>query len=250
MAVSRLLITSFFLLCNTQSIAFKGFGQDVDTYIAEAAARYQISEVMLRGLVKIEHGWNNEISPTGAVGVGQFTTNTWNWVAQQAEGKRLGMPLVTSDNRGTAQDPRLNKRLNTFATAFLIRWHMEQFISRGIAVTDANLYMAHNIGLDGFHRSLLGQATASDIKNMRLNGMKPHMSVKNFIVFQKQRYHSHKQIANGYTLNISMPSPTTPLSLQAVSSIKKSSNRTHSPALYWVQPSHPKVIWVNPIQKL
>nr|WP_242650078.1 hypothetical protein [Rodentibacter trehalosifermentans] len=61
---------------------FNGFGREIDTYIKESANRYQVSETMLRGLVKMEDGWYGKISPTGPIGVGQFTMGTWNFFSQ------------------------------------------------------------------------------------------------------------------------------------------------------------------------
>lgn len=179
---------------------FSGFGQEVDRYIRDTAAQYNISEPMLRGLVKMEAGWTGQISPTGATGVGQFTTRTWNWLARTKHGQSIGMQLITPANRGTAADPRHNKYINTLATGLYTRWHIERFRERGIRPTDANLYMAHNIGLEGFHRALLGKSTANDIKNMRRNGMKRWMTVQDFIHYQKARYTRNQYAANSPNL--------------------------------------------------
>ena len=76
MATNRLLKIVFSLIglgVATHSVAFNGFGTDIDGYIKDASNRYQVDEAMLRGLVKIEDGWYGNVSPTGATGVGQFT---------------------------------------------------------------------------------------------------------------------------------------------------------------------------------
>ena len=178
------------------SQAFSGFGAEIDGYIKDSAKRYQVSEAMLRGLVKIEDGWYGNISHTGATGIGQFTVGTWNWLANTVEGVKIGMTPITSGNKNTSFDPRRNNKVNTLATALYARWHIEQFALRGIQPTDENLYMAHNIGLDGFYRATLGKSTAEDIKNMRRNGMKKWMSVSDFITYQKDNYTQNKLIAN------------------------------------------------------
>lgn len=179
---------------------FTGFGQDIDLYIRAAASQYNVSEPMLRGLVKMESGWSGKISPTGATGVGQFTMGTWNWLARTEQGQSIGMQLITPANRGTSADPRHNKYINTLATGLYTRWHIERFRERGIRPTDANLYMAHNIGLDGLHRALLGKSTVKDIINMRRNGMKRWMSVQDFIHYQQARYLHHQSVANSSPL--------------------------------------------------
>lgn len=265
MATSRVLISLLLLSLCMPSLAFSGFGADVDNYIEEAAQRYQIPKAMLRGLVKMENGWKNNISPTGATGVGQFTFKTWNWLSTTDEGRMIGMKPISHRTRGTYADPRLNKRINTLATALYARWHIEQFVQRGIAVTDSNLYMAHNIGLDGFHRALLGRATADDLRNMRRNGMKRWMTVRDFIAYQKNRYNTHKQIANAFS-----PSPTSvtsnmpmmakqsqnrinkmEMALQNISApLPKAPVKRDKPALRWVQPSDKPMVWINPVQKL
>lgn len=215
-----------------QSTAFSGFGSDVDSYIQEAASRYQISESMLRGLVKIEDGWYGKISPTGATGVGQFTQGTWNWLATTNEGQALGMKLITPSNRNTAIDPRKNKRLNTLATALYARWHLGQFAERGIQPTDEHLYLAHNIGLDGLHRALQGKSTIEDIHNMKRNGMKYGMTVKGFLSYQSGRFNQSKQIAN---FQRSSASPRYQIE-----------NKPLPANLHWVSPTETAMRWVEP----
>lgn len=241
MEVSRLLggLVCFLAISDATATAFSGFGSDVDTYIKESSQRYQVSQPMLRGLIKMENGWNNNVSPTGATGVGQFTVRTWNWLAASDEGKAIGMTRITPKTRGKLSDPRRNKRVNTLATGLYARWHIDQFAKMGIAITDGNLYIAHNIGLDGFYRALTGKSTADDLKNMRRNGMKPGMTPKDFIVYQKSRYYSHKHIANAkvkntnaITMNIASPSPQ------------------YSPSLRWIEPTQNHMVWVNPVNKL
>lgn len=185
-------------LLNNKNNGFKGFGEDVDNYIKEAAERYGIGEDVLRGFVKMEAGWNNEISPTGALGVGQFTEGTWNDLATTKEGKAIGMTPITSQNRKTQNDPRLDKRINTLATGLLAKNNSKRLQENGIAVTGENLYMAHNIGASGLIRALKGNAKDSDIIAMKHNGMKDGMSPQQFIEFQKGRFNRHYTIANNF----------------------------------------------------
>ena len=54
-----------------QSQKFNGFGSDVDSYIKEASTRYGMDEKTLRGFVKMEAGWNGQMSPTGTIVTGK-----------------------------------------------------------------------------------------------------------------------------------------------------------------------------------
>ncbi|HDX1107957.1 hypothetical protein EGB40_05545 [Pasteurella multocida] len=235
MAITRLLVSIFLLCTCTVSAQAFSFGQDIDQDIHNAARHYQVSEAMLRGLVKMEDGWYGKRSPTGALGVGQFTQKTWNWLAQSTRGKMLGMRLITPLNRGTKSDPRRHHRTNTYATALLARWHLEQFALRGIKPTDEHLYLAHNIGLEGLHRALLGRANAEDIRNMRRNGMRKGMSVAQFLAYQGQRYRLHKHIANNRIhlneQNYAWVSPKSAVQNQAI---------------FWVEPQGTSLVWVEP----
>lgn len=190
---------SVLILCLISSLTwaqFSGFGPEIEKYIQEASSTFHISQLMLRGLIKFEDGWYGKTSPTGAMGVGQFTVKTWNWLAQTEQGNKLGMQLVNPKNKGTASDPRANKRINTLAIGLLARWHIDQFSQRNIPLSDENLYLAHNLGLEGFYRARLGKSTAQDIKNMRLNGMKKDMTVSDFLAVQKAKYNRHKWLAH------------------------------------------------------
>lgn len=244
MAISRLLIG---ILFSSSVHAFNGFGQDIDHYIKEASKRYHVSEPMLRGLIKMEDGWYGNVSPTGAIGVGQFTKGTWNRLAKTEKGRAIGMKPITSSIRGTQRDPRHHKRINTLATALLAQLNIEQFQLRGIPVTDENVYMAHNIGLDGLHRALLGKSTAEDVANMRRNGMKRGMSVEQFMAYQKARYTSHKYAANFSSPVVSQtamqwvePQPITRSALPVPVKPNVSPN-----TLIWVEPSDKDMIWLD-----
>ncbi|HHW7523142.1 TPA: lytic murein transglycosylase [Mannheimia haemolytica] len=218
---------------------FNGFGSEIDNYIRIAAQRYQVSEEMLRGIVKIEDGWYGKISPTGATGVGQFTVGTWNWLSETDRGKQIGMRLITAQNRSSYADPRRDKYTNTLATALLARWHIEQFQARNIPVTDENVYMAHNIGLDGLHRAMEGKATKEDMLNMRRNGMKSWMTVRDFLNYQKGRFLAHKQEAN-----FMMVSKQSHIHTGVSAFVYPTSEMGKS--VKWVEPENNKMIWVEP----
>lgn len=182
---------------------FNGFGAEIDGYISESAQRYGVDEQMLRGLVKMEEGWTGKDSQTGAVGVGQFTRGTWNDLANTAEGKAIGMTMVTDENRLTANDPRRNNRVNTLATALLAKQNRAILERKGIAATGENLYMAHNMGA-GFVLAVNGKGkfTSKTRENMDVNGGKG-MTTEQFNAYQKGRFNKHFIAANGIKNNSS-----------------------------------------------
>lgn len=181
---------------SSSSKSFSGFGDDVDGYIKEASKKYNMDESVLRGLVKMEAGWKGQMSPTGAIGVGQFTQGTWDSLAKTPEGKELGM-IVIGDRFRTPQDPRHDKKLNTLATALLAKKNSEILVKNGMDVNGENLYMMHNIG-PGFIKAVkTGEASPATIKAMQQNGMKPGMTPASFVEYQKGRFNNHYQDANG-----------------------------------------------------
>lgn len=56
---------------------------------------------------------NSKNPKSTATGLGQIITSTWNESA-----KKLGLPLVTKENQGTDQDPRLNPEMNLKMSAY------------------------------------------------------------------------------------------------------------------------------------
>lgn len=178
---------------------FTGFGAEIDGYIKEASQKYIIDEKMLRGFIKMEDGWYGKMSPTGAIGTGQFTLGTWNELAQTKEGKEIGMTPITTGKNGnfrTDNDPRWNKRVNTLATALLAKKNASLLRIHGIEATGENLYMAHNIGVGALSRALKGKTTKDDIEAMKNNGMKSSETPLQFIARQKGIFNRHYRQAN------------------------------------------------------
>lgn len=248
MAISRLLIvlsslSAIFSSTSLSAKTFYGFGREVDSYIREAAQRYQVSEAMLRGLVKMEDGWYGKISPTGAVGVGQFTFKTWNELAQLPEGYRIGMRPITARTKGTYADPRRHRYINTLAMGLYVRWIINQFAERGLKATDENVYLAYNIGLDGFHRAVSGRITWNDLKNMRRNGMTRSMRVSDFLAYQKGRYLENKRIAN---FQRAVPSQTFASTSSRRNVATLQPNIPSPQVMRWIEPAD-KLRWVNPL---
>lgn len=201
---------------------FKGFGAEVDTYIKEASARYPIlQEDVLRGFIKMEAGWTGNMSPTGAIGTGQFTAGTWNRLISRG-GAAIGMtpitgiyreekdakgrtlrPSIKSNPNGnfrTPEDPRFNKRVNTLATGLLAAGNAQMLKNAGIPITGANLYMMHNIGPGIIAVMKGGKATAATLKAMQQNGMVgPINTADKFLAYQKGRFEDAYSDANTST---------------------------------------------------
>ena len=179
---------------------FNGFGSDVDSYIKEASTKYGIDEKTLRGFVKMEAGWNGQMSPTGAIGTGQFTQGTWNDLAKSKEGQNIGMKPITSSNFRTANDPRYDKRVNTLATGLLAKQNFDRLKRDGVATTGENLYMLHNIG-PGVIPALKGSNNVhpETLKAMRQNGKKDDETPVEFANRQRAIFNTHYASANSIT---------------------------------------------------
>lgn len=173
------------------------FGKDVDKYIHEASIKYKIDEKILRGFVKMEAGWTGAMSPTGAIGTGQFVQATWNGLVNTKEGKDIGMTKINKSNFRKSNDPRHNKHINTLATGLLAKQNAEVLKKYGIPITGENLYLAHNIGAVTFAKALTGKgANEAGRLAMRQNGMKKGESPKQFVERQKSIYMKHYNTAN------------------------------------------------------
>lgn len=201
---------------------FQGFGEDMDGYIRETSAKYPIlKEDALRGFIKMEAGWTGDMSPTGAIGAGQFTADTWNRLISRG-GAQIGMTPITgvyreekdasgktirprikpnpNGNFRTPEDPRFNRRVNTMATGLLAAGNAGMLQRAGLPVTGANLYMMHNIG-PGIIPVMQGKpASSATLKAMRQNGMGGQINTpEKFLDYQKGRFDLAYQDANTST---------------------------------------------------
>ncbi|MEQ1123456.1 phage tail tape measure protein [Acinetobacter seifertii] len=173
------------------------FGNKIDGYIKEASKKYGIPEDVLRGFVKMENGWTGKMSPTGALGAGQFTQGTWNGLAKTDAGKEIGMTKINKSNFRKANDPRRNQQINTLATGLLAKQNAELLKKHGLPLTGENLYMLHNIG-PGVIPVLKGSSEVSDatMAAMKVNGWVKGMTPKSFVKYQKKRFKGHYAVAN------------------------------------------------------
>lgn len=175
--------------------SFSGFGEDIDKYIKEASEMYGIDEKVLRGFVKMEAGYTGKMSPTGAIGTGQFIKSTWDSLAKSEEGKKIGMTPIGERFR-TAEDPRHDKRINTLATGLLAKQNSAMLTKAGLDSSGEMLYMMHNIGPGVINAVKTGNVSPATLKAMQQNGMKDGMTPAGFVEYQKGRFNNHYALAN------------------------------------------------------
>lgn len=137
------------------------------------------------------------MSPTGAIGPGQFTKDTWNYYVATPEGRAIGMKPITAGNFRTAADPRRNSRINILATALYARDNTRELARHHLPAAGENLYMLHNIG-SGVIPALKGSNHVSNrtVTAMRHNGMRSGETPAQFAVRQKAIFNSHYAAAN------------------------------------------------------
>ncbi|MBF7687083.1 phage tail tape measure protein [Acinetobacter rathckeae] len=172
------------------------FGHDVDGYIKEASEKYSLDEKVLRGFVKMEDGWTGKMSPTGAIGTGQFIKSTWDGLAKTKDGKAIGMTTI-GDRFRTASDPRYDKRVNTLATALLAKNNADILRKNGLPVTGENLYLLHNIGA-GIIPALKGSNNVSQgtLKAISVNTPVKGQTPVEFVRYQQERFNKQYNFAN------------------------------------------------------
>lgn len=206
--------------------AFK-FGGGVDQYIAESSKKYGIPEDVLRGFVKMEAGWTGKMSPTGAIGTGQFTQGTWNSLVGTAEGRAIGMTKIDKSNFRKANDPRHDKRINTLATGLLAKQNADILKKNGLPVTGENLYMLHNIGPGVISALKGGSVNAATEKAMRQNGKRSGESAAQFAKRQQGIFSGHYTAANAISQGAAQAQTNMPKN-QIPASIAKPTSTTNS----------------------
>ena len=184
--------------------SFNGFDKEIDSHISNASKKFGMDEKAMRGFVKMEGGWKGDMSPTGAIGAGQFIQSTWNSLAKTKEGKEIGMTPVTKENFRTKDDPRFNQEINLMATALLAKDNAKILKAAGLEANTQNLYMLHNIG-PGVIPALQGSDNVSKetILAMQQNGMKKDQSPSEFVKMQKGKFDKQYALANAETDKIS-----------------------------------------------
>lgn len=128
--------------------------------LIDMARRFGVDPNVMGRLIQKESSWNaSAVGPGGdAVGLGQFTADTWNSVMRgRAPQARRGMG---------ASDPRLNPMLNLEATARYMQSNNQigqRILGRDLSAGEQYLY--HFLGTSGASR-LLG--TLAENPNMRI----------------------------------------------------------------------------------
>lgn len=211
------------------------FGGGVDEHLHEAALRYQVSENTLRGIALKEGGWTGKDSQTNAIGVGQFTYDTWNDLVKlyPKEAAAIGMKEISTSARNTAQDPRRNKRANSLAMGLFITKEIDPRLKKeGIPVTDENRYLVYNIG-PGIIPLLAGKKLSpkkkADLERyMRINGKKAEETQIAWAKRQGGSINKFKTKANAVKAPINNP----PLKVgQQVAKVNQTKNQISSKAI-------------------
>ena len=210
------------------------FGGGVDEHLHEVALRYQISENTLRGIDLKEGGWTGKDLQTNAIGVGQFTYETWNGLVKlyPKEAAAIGMKEISTGARNTAQDPRRNKRANSLAMALFITKEIDPRLKKeGIPVIDENRYLVYNIGT-GIIPLLAGKKLSPERKAdleryMRINGKKVEETQIAWAKRQGGSINKFKTKANAVKAPINNP----PLKVgQQVAKVNQTKNQISSKA--------------------
>lgn len=174
---------------------FTGFGEDVDRSIAIASQTFGLPIADFRGFLKMEDGWYGKMSPTGAIGAGQFIQGTWDDLARTPDGRAIGMTVIGNRFRGP-NDPRRDSHTNIMATGLLARENAKMLRRAGLPITGENLYMMHNIG-PGIIPVMLGrQPSPATLTAMGHNGLRPGQSGAEFLAMQKTKFGVQYDLAN------------------------------------------------------
>lgn len=126
---------------------------DIEGYVQEAAQEVGIPVNDLRGLIYFESGGNTDAqSPTGALGIGQFITSTWNSFARKYPQYASWGLLPTATPHCYSDDPRRNPRASAIASALFIMENMNA------GYTDPfDSYLIYNLGPETAKKLLKGE---------------------------------------------------------------------------------------------
>lgn len=141
-----------------------------DFQIADASKATNMPEDFIRATERAEtQGQSNpdtaKAGTSSALGRSQFTTNTWNEVAQ-----KHGLPQVTDANEGTSSDPRTNSKYSRLATGYYGSDNLDKlrpFITGTLnrEPTVGDVYGAHFVGASGF-KTLMSADPNSDASKL------------------------------------------------------------------------------------
>lgn len=118
-----------------------GLTQDTKDMIADVSKKHGVSADYMTTMAMLESGGNpNAVSPTGAVGLYQFTGRT---------------------AKGYGLNNRFDKNANADAAARLAKDNGAYLERKGIKATPENLYLAHQLGMEGA-RNLISAASGKE----------------------------------------------------------------------------------------
>lgn len=118
-----------------------GLTQDTKDMIAGVSKKHGVSADYMTTMAMLESGGNpNAVSPTGAVGLYQFTSRT---------------------AKGYGLNNRFDKNANADAAARLAKDNGAYLEHNGIKATPENLYLAHQLGMEGA-RNLISAASGKE----------------------------------------------------------------------------------------
>ncbi len=116
------------------------------------------AEQAYRDRVRVKESGGNDAakaSTSSATGRYQFIESTWNGIA-----RRIGLPLVTPENRNTADDPRRNGNLQERAMDVYTSDSKAALSRANLPITARNLYVLHFGGAEGGTRLLRAEQTS------------------------------------------------------------------------------------------
>lgn len=119
----------------------------ISSLVSKVAKEVGVDEKLLKTFVLLESSGNPYAkSPTGAIGLTQFTTIAWE-EASNIGGKTYGIEHPIPDTiRGTRADPRFDPYKNLIAGALVLKQGIELLTKNGVEPTPVALYSYHNVG--------------------------------------------------------------------------------------------------------
>lgn len=148
-----------------------------EAQMTRIAKQHGVDPEHMKRLIQVESGWRPGVAGTGgdAVGLGQFTTGTWNGV----------MPGHKASRDMGAADPRRDPALAMTATAKLMVQNnaaMKEVLGRDASAGEQ--YLAHFLGSGGARNLLAGMAANPNARVDQVRGITSSRGIANNPVFR------------------------------------------------------------------